>query len=169
MNELESAYFTSPLGQIRIVAENGLIIGLDFIDGQVAEAGASILPGEPKKWLAAYFEGKNPSLAGLPLAPQGSAFCRMVWGIIAQIPYGATMTYGDIARRIGSSPRAVGQATGRNPIALLIPCHRVMGAGNKLTGYGPGIWRKQWLLAHEAGRQSKPTWRQQQKKKKKES
>lgn len=100
--------------------------------------------------LRAYFAGERSDF-DLPLAPKGTPFQQDVWRALLEIPFGATASYGAIARRIGrpSGPRAVGAATGRNPISIIVPCHRVVGASGSLTGYGGGLDRKAWLLAHE--------------------
>lgn len=108
------------------------------------------------RWLDAYFVGSLPSTLP-PLQPHGTPFQQAVWRELLTIPYGATATYGNIARRIGCrSAQAVGQAIGRNPIALLIPCHRVVSSKGTLTGYAYGIERKQWLLQLE--KKSLPTF-----------
>lgn len=101
--------------------------------------------------LRAYFAGEREAF-DLALAPKGTPFQQAVWRALLEIPYGGRMTYGGIARRIGkpSGPRAVGMATGRNPISVVVPCHRVVGADGTLTGYGGGLDRKEWLLALEA-------------------
>ncbi|MEZ4554071.1 MAG: methylated-DNA--[protein]-cysteine S-methyltransferase [Dehalococcoidia bacterium] len=100
--------------------------------------------------LRGYFAGKRETF-DLPLAPKGTPFQQAVWGALLDIPYGETSTYGAVARRIGrpSGPRAVGMAIGRNPISVVVPCHRVVGANGTLTGYGGGLDRKEWLLALE--------------------
>lgn len=106
-------------------------------------------------WLDAYFAGERPSPRDLPLAPQGSAFQHSVWDVLADIPYGATTTYGAIARlleeRLGrrQSSQAVGGAVGRNPVCVIVPCHRVIGSDGSLTGFGGGLPLKRALLAHE--------------------
>ncbi len=105
-------------------------------------------------WLSRYFAGENPDPAELSLAPQGSPFQLRVWNEIAKIPYGETITYGTIANRLAkrgypTSPRAVGNATGRNGIVVIVPCHRVMGASNNLTGFGGGVPTKIKLLQLE--------------------
>jgi methylated-DNA-[protein]-cysteine S-methyltransferase len=103
--------------------------------------------------LRAYFAGELRSFASLRLAPQGSGFMQRVWQALREIPFGETRSYGELAREIGhpSAARAVGLANGRNPIAIIVPCHRVIGADGSLTGYAGGTWRKQWLLEHEIG------------------
>jgi len=100
--------------------------------------------------LDAYFDGRRHDF-DLPLAPAGTEFQRTVWTALCAIPHGRTTSYGDLARRIGrpAASRAVGLANGRNPIAIIVPCHRVIGADGSLTGYGGGIKRKRWLLDHE--------------------
>lgn len=103
-------------------------------------------------WLDAYFAGKRPSIAELPLAPIGSAFRQEVWRMLCEIPYGSVTTYGELARKMGRktmSAQAVGGAVAHNPVSVIIPCHRVVGAGGSLTGYAGGIDKKLKLLAHE--------------------
>ena len=106
-----------------------------------------------RRWLRAYFDGNRPEASELPLDQRGAPFERRVWQALLQIPPGETTTYGAIAKQLGApgASRAVGMANGANPIAIVVPCHRVIGADASLTGYGGGIERKRWLLAHEAG------------------
>jgi methylated-DNA-[protein]-cysteine S-methyltransferase len=101
--------------------------------------------------LRAYFAGELQAF-DLPLQPRGTAFQLRVWQALSSIPFGETCTYGELARRIGNANamRAVGLANGRNPLGIIVPCHRVIGANGTLTGYGGGLPRKQWLLRHEA-------------------
>ena len=101
-------------------------------------------------WLDAYFRGEDPVI-DFPLDPEGTDFQKKVWEILRTIPYGGTLSYGAIARRLGAqmSAQAVGGAVGRNPISILIPCHRVLGAQGQLTGYAGGLDKKRWLLDHE--------------------
>lgn len=103
-----------------------------------------------REQLTAYFEGRLQRF-DLPLAGAGTAFQQQVWEALQVIPYGQTETYGELARRVGNAraSRAVGLANGRNPIGIIVPCHRVIGANGSLTGYAGGVERKQWLLAHE--------------------
>jgi methylated-DNA-[protein]-cysteine S-methyltransferase len=103
--------------------------------------------------LAEYFSGTRKTF-DFPLAPKGTPFQLAVWHALLEIPYGDTISYAELARRIGkpSAVRAVGAANGANPIPVIIPCHRVIGSNGTLTGYGGGIERKQWLLAHEGRR-----------------
>lgn len=108
-----------------------------------------------RDWLGRYFAGERPDAGELPLAPRGTAFQQRVWKVLEQIPYGQTVTYGEVAARIadqtgkGTSARAVGGAVGRNPICIIVPCHRVVGAKGDLTGFGGGLATKVKLLEHE--------------------
>jgi methylated-DNA-[protein]-cysteine S-methyltransferase len=150
----------SPLGPIRVAARGGALAGLWF-RGQkheptpdVAEPPAAALLRQVKGWLDAYFAGDTA--AALPeLAPRGTPFQQRVWDALLRIPAGQTVGYGALAAAIGAprSTRAVAAAIGRNPISLMIPCHRVVGADGQLTGYAGGVGRKQALLALEARRQ----------------
>jgi methylated-DNA-[protein]-cysteine S-methyltransferase len=105
---------------------------------------------QAREQLEQYFDGQRVSF-DLPLAPEGTAFQRRVWQELTTIPFGKAISYGELARRIGNPPasRAVGLANGKNPISIIVPCHRVIGASGKLTGYGGGLDRKEWLLKHE--------------------
>lgn len=124
-------------------------------DGPVDGAGDEVV-SEAVRQLNAYFAG-DLSVSGrggfdLPLAPRGTPFQLAVWDALTRIPPGETRSYGDVAAAVGqpSASRAVGMANGRNPIAIVVPCHRVVGANGTLTGYGGGLDRKRWLLEHEA-------------------
>ncbi len=147
----------SPLGALRLAASEEGLCALTF-PGQRWEAlhipfdtpeGDSPLLRAGRDWLDAYFAGQRPELSALPLAPRGSEFQKRVWAALREIPCGETRSYAEIAAALGTSPRAVGGAVGRNPLSILIPCHRVLGANGALTGYAGGIERKTWLLAHE--------------------
>jgi methylated-DNA-[protein]-cysteine S-methyltransferase len=149
----------SPIGPLTIVAEDGSISAL-HMDAQrhAPDAAALGLPGDPREepfataagQLAAYFAGELTEF-DLPLAPAGTDFQRRVWNDLRAIPYGQTISYGELARRVGNpaASRAVGLANGRNPIAIVVPCHRVIGADGSMTGYGGGLDRKRFLLALE--------------------
>ncbi len=106
---------------------------------------------EARKQLAAYFAGELAEF-DLPMKMIGTEFQKTVWRELLNIPFGVTISYGELANRVGNSnaSRAVGAANGRNPISIIVPCHRVIGANGKLTGYGGGMERKEWLLAHES-------------------
>ena len=154
---LQIGYMDFPLGRLTLAAAGGCLAGL-WLPGQkyyMAGAGEYV-PGEDaaplplaRLWLEAYFAGERPCPNELPLAPRGTAFQRRVWQALLDIPYGRTVTYGDLARQLGSSARAVGGAVGKNPISILIPCHRVVGSGGSLTGYSGGLDNKRFLLALE--------------------
>jgi methylated-DNA-[protein]-cysteine S-methyltransferase len=109
-------------------------------------------PGGASRQLQAYFDGDLGALDDVPVRADGTAFQRLVWTALRQIPAGTTTTYGRLAARIGrpTAIRAVGLANGANPISIVVPCHRVIGADASLTGYGGGLARKEWLLRHEA-------------------
>lgn len=117
-------------------------------------AGRAPVLTQAAAWLDAYFSGKR--LGPRPaLAPAGTDFQRLVWPLLTEVPLGGTTTYGELARQVAerrgrvTSPRAVGAAVGRNPISVIVPCHRVLGSGRELTGYAGGLERKRWLLTHE--------------------
>jgi methylated-DNA-[protein]-cysteine S-methyltransferase len=151
----------SPVGPLTIVAEDGKITGL-YMDAQrhAPSPEAFGLPADPADepfaaavvQLEAYFHGELTQF-DLPLSPAGTQFQRRVWTGLLAIPYGETVTYGELARRLGSptASRAVGLANGKNPIAIVVPCHRVIGSDGSLTGYGGGLDRKRFLLALEGG------------------
>lgn len=129
--------------------------GFSPMPGFTREAYAPEAFADVRVWLDAYFRGQ-PVPVTFELAPEGTAFQRLVWQLLEGIPFGEVRTYGELAeeaaRMLGKqkmSPQAVGQALGRNPIALILPCHRVVGAGGALTGYAGTLERKAWLLHHE--------------------
>ena len=149
--------YDSPLGTLTIAAEDEAVTAL-VIDGQQYEdrhlAGAGEECETPvlyaaRLWLDAYFAGKNPDVSAIPLSPKGTGFQKRVWQELLSIPYGKTNPYGTIAKRLGSSARAVGSAVGHNPISVIIPCHRVLGADGNLTGYAGGLENKEKLLRLE--------------------
>lgn len=157
-------YYDSPLGKIILVSDgdNLTVLKLEchrFYDPlmfqEIEERGDLEIFIKTKNWLDRYFRGENPHLSEIPMSPSGSSFRRMVWKILCHIPYGEVITYGDVAkeieRRTGKkmSSQAVGGAVGHNPISIIIPCHRVVGANGSLTGYGGGIENKIKLLELE--------------------
>ena len=156
-------YYDSPLGRILLAADEIGLTGLWFegqkyYAAQLPEAHTeqeTPILAEAKRWLDIYFTGKEPDFLP-PLHPIGSAFRQAVWEILLQIPYGQTMTYGEIARRMAAqkglarmSAQAVGSAVGHNEISVIIPCHRVVGTNGSLTGYAGGIDKKMRLLELE--------------------
>ena len=164
-----TSHYLSPIGGITLASDGTALTGLWF-DGQKHFAATLAdeaienpdLPVfvETRRCLDRYFAGKRPDFIP-PLAPQGTPFRQKVWKILLDIPYGKTMTYGEIAKRMVEtfhetslrpthmSPQAVGGAVGHNPISIIIPCHRVVGADGSLTGYAGGLERKEWLLQLE--------------------
>lgn len=158
--------FKTPLGQLAIVADDaGRLCAVEWTDQEnrlqrslrlhYGAEGFTLKPSANPAGLSAairdYFDGKLEAIDGLPVATGGTPFQRKVWQALRQIPCGRTLSYAALAKRIGreTAVRAVGHANGDNPISIVVPCHRVIGANGKLTGYGGGIERKRWLLAHE--------------------
>ena len=145
----------SPVGVLTLAGDGERLSGL-WIAGQRYHGAVSPAPPAPlpifeeaQIWLKRYFAGEKPAISDLPLAPVGSSFRQAVWSLLCEIPYGQTSTYGEIARRLATAPRAVGAAIGRNPISIIIPCHRVVGADGSLTGYAGGLDVKRRLLQLE--------------------
>ncbi len=149
----------SPVGPLELSAENGTLTEVLFRD-DLPEAGGEVSDDtesspvlvEARRQLEEYFAGDRHEF-DLPLAGVGTAFQQRVWAQLREIPFGQTASYGEIARRLGMPPggsRAVGLANGANPIAIVVPCHRVVGADGTLTGYAGGIERKRYLLGLEA-------------------
>jgi methylated-DNA-[protein]-cysteine S-methyltransferase len=147
----------SPLGELLLVGDGRVLQGLYMQEGRTARPvdrdweAAEEPFAEVRAQLDDYFAGRRTTF-DLPLELSGTAFQRRVWRALQDIPYGETISYGEQAGRIGrADPRAVGQANGRNPISVIVPCHRVIGADGSLTGYGGGVERKRFLLELEAG------------------
>jgi methylated-DNA-[protein]-cysteine S-methyltransferase len=154
------AVIDSPIGPLTLIAQDGRLAGVhmeitryepdaDALGAAVASESDPVLAAAAKQ-LDAYFRGELTSF-DLLLSLDGTQFQRSVWTALQSIPYGETISYGELARRIGqpSASRAVGLANGRNPVAIVVPCHRVIGADGSLTGYGGGMDRKRFLLALE--------------------
>ncbi|MDX2148560.1 MAG: methylated-DNA--[protein]-cysteine S-methyltransferase [Planctomycetota bacterium] len=153
----------SPLGRVDVVSDGKAVLGVEF-EGHEFRL-ASLLaryigpytlrgardPGGATSRLRAYFEGDLSAIETLPVVAMGTEFSRQVWAALRTIPVGTTTTYQRIAEAIGrpKACRAVGLANGANPVAIIVPCHRVIGSNAHLTGYRGGLERKQWLLAHE--------------------
>ena len=149
--------FASPLGQMQLCCDGTHLTVVTF-DGQKHEDlhipadavfGSCAVLEQTKLWLTQYFDGLNPDFLP-PMAPKGTPFQQRVWQMLLEIPYGQTVTYGELAKVLGcKSAQAVGGAVGRNPISILIPCHRVVGVDGTLTGYAGGVEKKEFLLATE--------------------
>jgi methylated-DNA-[protein]-cysteine S-methyltransferase len=151
-------YAPSPIGRLLLCGDEERLTALytppasedpEFVGGRRR---ASAPFARVRKQLEAYFAGERVAF-DVPLDPDGATpFRRSVWSALLEIPYGATVTYGELARRLGvpTAARAVGAANGSNPISIIVPCHRVIGSGGSLTGYAGGLERKRYLLRHEA-------------------
>jgi len=160
---VDYAFMESPVGTLLIAGDEAGVRRILFAEGRLEvwpEPGwreNSGALGEALRQLRAYFAGELREFR-LPLAPEGTPFQRRVWQELLSIPYGATISYGQLADRLGNpnASRAVGLANGANPISIVIPCHRVIGSNGKLTGYGGGLKNKEWLLALERGQMNLP-------------
>ena len=154
----------SPLGRIAIAARAGRLCALEFGAAGVARQLTARYPGMPRipvqdpfglsEKIRAYLAGDLTALDRIQVETGGTRFQQKVWRALRRIPAGGTMTYGALARSLGlgAAARAIGAANGRNPISLVVPCHRLIGGDGELTGYGGGLWRKRWLLSHEGAR-----------------
>lgn len=158
-------YYDSPLGRVLLAEQHQALVGVWFegqkyylgsYHGPMEETKQSAILQEAITWLERYFHGECPQISELTIAPKGSDFQKAVWNILCEIPYGQTITYGEISKKIAAnkglktmSAQAVGGAVGHNPISIIIPCHRVVGTNGSLTGYAGGIERKKQLLIHE--------------------
>lgn len=166
--ELVRATLPTPVGPMLALASDEGLCALEFDSGQrmtrldarltrflsspALVEGTNEIIERTRSWLDAYFAGRSADISGLSLTPAGSRFEQKVWAALRRIPPGETRSYGQIAARVASTvnaSRAVGLANGANPIAIVVPCHRVIGADGSLTGYGGGLERKLWLLEHE--------------------
>jgi methylated-DNA-[protein]-cysteine S-methyltransferase len=156
--EVFTSSISSPIGSLRIgVGERG-IVSLEFADEATARQERTCPPPpqaaevlrRAREELAEYFEGVRTSFS-VPVDLKGTPFQLKVWAVLRRIPYGGTVSYRDVAAAVGNGRaiRAVGGANHRNPVSIIVPCHRVVGSDGRLTGYGGGIGRKEWLLAHE--------------------
>ena len=152
--------YPSPIGTLSLVADEQYLFGI-WVQDQIhfergiETDGIEIVKEHPVldkviSYLDAYFDGEDQDLSLLPLASIGTDFEKRVWTYLQSIPYGQTVTYGQIAQDLQvPSAQAIGGAVGRNPWSILVPCHRVLGSGNRLTGYASGVKKKAWLLHHE--------------------
>ena len=156
------SYYKSHVGEILIIIENGYLVGLYFVgqkhfieinrNDYVVDDNNELIK-RTKEFLDVYFSGLNPKIENIPLFLKGTNFQKLVWDELLNIPYGETRSYGDIAKKIAlkmhkekMSSRAVGSAIGKNPISIIVPCHRVIGKNGALTGYAGGIDKKRFLL-----------------------
>lgn len=151
---MKTAVFDSPLGKIELKGDENGLASVIFKEETCIETKADAIPGELQQTvfqLKQYFDKKITQF-DLKLNPQGTVFQQKVWRQLAAIPFGKTCSYMDIARQLGDPKviRAAASANGKNPISIIIPCHRVIGSDHSLTGYSGGIWRKKWLLEHES-------------------
>ena len=161
----EHTVLATPLGDLTLVRHGGALTGLYFPRHWSRPAPATLGPrtgrgfGDAARQLGEYLDGARTAF-DLPLDPRGDDFQRRVWELIAGIPYGRTASYGELARRLGegADPRRVGAAVGRNPLCILIPCHRVVGSTGELTGYAGGLTRKRALLDLERARAAPRLW-----------
>ena len=164
-NMIYTSHYLSPLGDILLASLNNELIGLwfkdqkyylSFIKEEIKEKNDERILLQAKNWLDRYFKGEKPNIAELKCNPIGSDFQKQVWKILCEIPYGKTITYKEIAKKIAKekglksmSAQAVGGAVGHNPISIIIPCHRVVGSNGNLTGYAGGLDKKEYLLRLE--------------------
>lgn len=166
---LYKSYYNSPIGKFLLVANNDSLLGLwlegqkyfpsklnNFLNDEIIEEDNLDILVKTKNWLDRYFNKEKPEISELKLAPVGNEFRQKVWDILCDIPYGKTVTYGEIAKKVAikmnrksMSAQAVGNAVGHNPISIIIPCHRVVGKHGNLTGYAGGIENKIKLLEIE--------------------
>lgn len=156
-----STVYSSPLGMLTLTASEEGLTGLYLREPSASEralADHCRHLDEAIQWLNRYFDGLSPDPGELTLMPEGSDFQKLIWALLLQIPYGQTRTYGFLAREAAHrmekekmSAQAVGGAVGRNPISIIVPCHRCVAAGGKLGGFGWGETAKKWLLRHEGG------------------
>lgn len=160
---LIKSLYDTPAGELTIIHANDTVFICEFSDKAERisrqltryHADDEVAAGPLSKVLQdsfdCYFAGDAKALDTVTASAAGTPFQKRVWEYLRSIPVGKTISYGEMAKDLGSAPRAVGQANGRNPVALIQPCHRVIGASGKLTGYAGGLARKDWLLKHEAG------------------
>ena len=167
MIRLFQAFIDTPVATMRAISVGDALCSLEFFrkgrmarldarlarwfkDAEIVDRTTPVID-QTREWLRGYFAGESADISYLPLEMRGAPFELRVWAALRSIPAGTTTTYGAIARAIGSpdASRAVGMANGANPIAIIVPCHRVIGANGSLTGYGGGLDKKTWLLDHE--------------------
>jgi len=147
---LNIAYYESPIGLIMIEAKDETIAGVSFVESAKIPENITPILQLAKKQMVEYFEGKRKEF-DLPIVLVGTDFEMKVWKALTEIGYGKATTYKDIAQNIGHEKayRAIGGTNHKNKLAIVVPCHRVIGSNGKMTGYAAGIWRKTWLIDHE--------------------
>jgi methylated-DNA-[protein]-cysteine S-methyltransferase len=152
---MAKVYFDSPIGIFEVVADNDAVISVDIVE----KAGMQATEGENgsenafecARQLKEYLSGKRKKFS-VHLRPSGTPFQQKIWSVLNDIPFGSTLSYGGVAMKAGNprGSRATGQAVGRNPILIITPCHRVIASDGGIGGFSGGLWRKEWLLAHES-------------------
>ncbi|MFC0537415.1 methylated-DNA--[protein]-cysteine S-methyltransferase [Pelagicoccus mobilis] len=154
MGRVDEILFKSPIGLLRLTATDAGISRIQFLD-ETKRENPNVSNSNPHLTalateLDAYFK-RQLKIFRVPIAPEGTEFQKRVWDRLSKIPFGSTKTYGQIALELGqpTASRAVGGANNRNPIPIVVPCHRVIGTNNNLVGFACGVWRKQWMLEHE--------------------
>lgn len=156
MDQVFCGYYDSPIGLIRVGGTAEAVTSILFVDERQSVAVSTPLIETALAQLDEYFSPPGPMVGSrrcfdLPLDLRGTPFQQRVWRQLLEIPYGQTVSYADVARALDDpkAVRAVGVANSKNPVAIVVPCHRVIGSDGSLTGYGGGLWRKEWLLKHE--------------------
>ena len=155
-NTLTYDVVQSPIGRLILASDGVALVGVWMANASPTDTAWSRLKGDDdilaqtREELEEYFDGRRRTF-DVPLAPNGTEFQRSVWSALTEIPFGTTISYSELARRVRNEAavRAVGAANGRNPIPVIVPCHRVIGSDGSLTGFGGGLPRKKWLLQHE--------------------
>ncbi len=149
-DKLHYNYYESPIGLIEIGGKAGAIISLNFVDIQREKIESHPVVDEALRQIAEYFARKRREFE-IDISFAGTDFQKQVWRQLLSVPYGKVASYKKIATSVNrpKAVRAVGAANGRNPISIIVPCHRIIGSNGKLVGYGGGLWRKEWLLEHE--------------------
>ncbi|MBN8837802.1 MAG: methylated-DNA--[protein]-cysteine S-methyltransferase [Sphingobacteriia bacterium] len=154
MNELYYTYYESPIGLLKIGATDNYIAELSFVDNKEqivhGEPGISEVMHQCTEELIEFFAGRRKTF-NIPVHQEGTEFQKKVWSELLEIPFGRTLSYLDLSKRLGDAKaiRAVASTNGKNKIAIIVPCHRVIGSDKSLVGYSGGLWRKKWLLQHE--------------------
>lgn len=145
------AVYHSPIGDLLLISDGKNLNGLSFTKSMSAEGSQDMIIQTTLQQLDEYFSGRRMQF-DLPLQQEGTAFQQKVWNELMQIAYGRTISYHELSRRLGNTKaiRAAGTANGRNQLAIVVPCHRVIGSDGSLVGYAGELWRKKWLLEHEA-------------------